>query len=125
MDRKGIIAVALAIIVLVIWQVDNSKRMQQQAREKQKAAEAAEAAKALEPTVPPGTLAENPAAPAPGAATGAAPAAPVEPAAPPQVESVDTPWGDFSFVNIGGGIEHVVLKQHKGEGDAPVTMNRF
>src|SRR4051812_16305676 len=122
MDRKGIIAITLSVIVLVLWQIDNSKRMAQAAREKEKAAELAKAAEPQTPQVPPGTLAESPTA---SPATPGAPTPSAEPPAALQLEPLDTPWGEYTFTNLGGGIQRVRLKQHKAEGDAPVTLNQF
>src|SRR5687768_15660056 len=106
MDRKGIIAVALAIAVLIWWQMDNSRRTAAQLAEKQRAEELAK----LNAPVP------DPAAPVastPGAPATTAPA--VEPAAAEEIEPVSTPAVEYEFTNLGGGIQRAVLKQHQAE----------
>ena len=108
MDRKGITAVALAIAVLVLWQIDNTKRTAALRAEQQKAEELAKL--------------NAPAAPA---ATPAAPGTPVEPAVAEKIETVNTPSVDYSFTNLGGGIQRAVLTTHQAELESNVVMNQF
>ena len=118
MDRKGIVAVTLAIITLVVWQIYYSRAMQK-AAEAQRVATVAAApatteAPAVAPTAPP------PQAPAPAPA-----ALPQTPAVEEKVEQVGTDTLQYSFSNLGGGITKATLLKHKSERDTPVVINTF
>lgn len=113
MDRKGIVAVTLAIITLVVWQVYYSREMQKAAAAQQAAA-AAVAASA--PAV-------APASPAPEQAPVAA--LPPTPAVEEKVEKLSTGVVQYSFTNLGGGIAKATLLKHKSEQNTQISLNEF
>lgn len=130
MDRKGIIAVTLASLVLAVWFYQSSKEAERVNRER-KAAEIEMAAKAKAEAeanppapAPPAATAEN----QPGAAAGtpaASPAVTAPASVPEATEVIDTPSVEFTFTNRGGGIQRARLKNHKAEHGSNVEMNRF
>lgn len=117
MDRKGIITVILSVAVLVLWQIDNTKRTAAARVEKERAEELAKIEAAKTPA---------PAVPAP-AGTPAVPGAPVQAEAPvdEKLEKVSTAAVDYTLTNLGGGIKRAVLRQHLAEHGANVEMNQF
>jgi YidC/Oxa1 family membrane protein insertase len=122
MDRKGIIAVALSIVMLVVWVYYNNIEMKKVAAAKAETeAIAVEKAAKDAASAPP-----SPAAPAPVAAATPAPAAPVtEPAVPEQTELLTSPSVDYTFSNLGGGITRALLKNHEGERGMKMVLNEF
>lgn len=109
MDKKGIIAVALAIIVMVVWQFKF-------------------APKYIPPPVAASPTPGASATPAPSAA--AAPVAPVTKgetvlAAPEQLQKVSSPAVEYDFTNLGGGIARAILLNHMAEAGKNVTLNEF
>lgn len=129
MDRTGKIGVALAIITLVVWQIFYSKEMERTRLAQEQAAAAAVAsgeAVAAAPGAAP-AAAGAPAAPATGSSAAAAPAAVViapssVPKATEVLEGTEAKW---TFTNVGGGIERVVLLNHKAEGGRDLLLNEF
>ncbi|MEY5024772.1 MAG: Membrane protein insertase YidC, partial [Verrucomicrobiota bacterium] len=57
--------------------------------------------------------------------TAPAPAAPAAPGEPKRVEKVVVGGVEWHFTNVGGGLERVVLQNHRGEGDGPIVLNEF
>ena len=130
MDRKGIIGIVIAVIVLFSWTTWNSRQMAAyQAAQKAQQAEAdAKAAAAKAAATPAGTpTAEAPAPGAPATATTPATAANPAPAAPVEEkkETVATPQVAYTFTTNGGGIARAELTGHKSEGESHVELNRF
>ncbi len=130
MDRKGIIAVALAVVGLIFWQTQYSRQMAAYQKAKQ-AYDAAAADKAK--TEHPETAAASTASTPPAAPEGANPE---PPKAPEKVEekiddvlspSPEHPSAQYKFTNLGGGIAQVVLLEGKQPGSAAsdVTLNGF
>ena len=120
MDRKGIIAVALAVLVLLVWQVEFAPKF----------------------TPPPPKPGQTPSgSPAPSAAATAAPAestpaviaAAPSPAAagtaeqnvPEQLTSAAGPAAEYHFTNLGGGISHAELRGYPAESGSSVDLNEF
>ena len=116
MDRKGIIAVTLAILTLIGWTYWNNKQMHQiaAAQAKAKMEEALHA-----PTPPP--------APAPEAAAGkpAPSAPPSEPTQPEKIETLSGSSVEYAFSNLGGGITTATLKTHEAERGTRMVLNEF
>jgi YidC/Oxa1 family membrane protein insertase len=129
MDRKGIIAVALAVLVLLLWQIEFAPKF-------------------TPPTPPPGTTPTPSASPAasgsPASAAGAkapvlentatispAPAAPsavgtpVQPSVPEQLTAAAGPAAQYHFTNLGGGIARAELTQYPAESGSNVDLNQF
>jgi YidC/Oxa1 family membrane protein insertase len=122
MDRKGIIAVSIAVLVLFIWQVEF-------------------APKYMPPTPAPGASpAGSPAgsaAPASAAPTGSAspanPALIAGPAAsatpeqkvPEKLTAVPGPEATYHFTNLGGGIARAELAGYAAESGSSVDLNEF
>jgi YidC/Oxa1 family membrane protein insertase len=135
MDRKGIIAVTLAILTLIGWTYWTSKDMQKiaaaQAAEARAKAEAALKAKALEPEAPPQAAAGKSADAAgkPADASGKPPnggdAPPSEPSEPEKIETLSGPSVDYAFSNLGGGIATATLKTHEAERGTRMVLNEF
>lgn len=124
MDRKGIIAVALAIITLLIWQQHYTDQMRQIAeaeKAKQKATE--EAVKAAETAANPAGTAPTASATTPAA--GATPAVPATPEAPEQTREADAPSAKYFFTSRGGGVRRVILPEHLGQNEQPIELNQF
>jgi YidC/Oxa1 family membrane protein insertase len=116
MDRKGIIAVTLAIITLFAWTFYNQREMEKAATLRRALAAEEEQRKAAEQ--PPAL--ETP-APAP------APVAPptVDPAAAEKLETLAGPTVEFTFTNLGGGIARALLPRHEAERGKPMAINEF
>ena len=112
MDRKGIIAVTLSMIILVWWQFDTQKKTAQYRKAQEEAAALA--------TPPAGTPVGTPAASAPaagGTAAGAQPAPEVRPTesdVPETKETITAASSEYTFTNLGGGIATIKLLEHKG-----------
>ncbi|MEI6872880.1 MAG: membrane protein insertase YidC [Verrucomicrobiota bacterium] len=126
MDRTGKIGIALSIIVLVVWQIFYSKQMEQARLVQEQAAQVA----ALNAPVPSGEgKASSPAQPAASvvATTPAAvpQASPVDVATPKVQEKFKTSEVEWTFSNLGGGVERAELLNHKTEGTRNVFVNEF
>jgi len=122
MDRKGIIAVALSIITLVVWMHFNNVEMKKlaAARAEAEAIAAEQAAKDAPVAVPApaGTT-------APTAAATVTPGPVTDPAIPEQVEVLPSASVDYSFTSLGGGIARVLLKNHEAERGTRMWLNEF
>jgi YidC/Oxa1 family membrane protein insertase len=104
MDKQGKIAVAIAIAVLIGWQVYYTKNYKPPVPAPQAAASPAAQLASASPT----------AAQTPAAADAAKPAEkPAEPSVPEQTQKVSTPQADYIFTNLGGGISRATLHGHK------------
>jgi len=130
MDRTGKIGIALSIVVLVVWQIFYSKQMEQARVAQEHAAQVAAANNPTSPTE--GTAASTPAAaPSAAAAQAVTPAAPVVEIAPsanviPKLqEKIKTKEVEWTFSNLGGGVERAELLNHLAEGDKCVVLNEF
>jgi len=122
MDRKGIIGVAIAIIVLVWWQIDYSRKMQRYADAQR--AEAAAAAAAQENAAPKEGVSPAPTSEASAPPTASVPSAPAAAPATQALEEEKTekiqspaldPLVDYLFTTHGGGIRRAVLLKHVAE----------
>lgn len=118
MDRKGIIAIALAIITLLAWSQYYSRETQKLAEAQRVQKEIAEQKAAAEKAVADQAVAATPAAP--GAPTTATPP-PVE----AQTEKLSTAEVEYSFTSLGGGIAHATLLKHLAEHGSQVELNTF
>ena len=117
MDRKGIISVVLAVLVLLVWQVKFAPKY----------------------LPPPGAATE--ASPSPTAtATAAATGAPVqgtagatvgptalaqEEKAPEKIQEATGPAARYEFTNLGGGIQRAALLSYPAESGSDVWLNEF
>ncbi|MCE9611865.1 MAG: membrane protein insertase YidC [Chthoniobacter sp.] len=117
MDRKGIIAVSLAIAVLIGWTIWNSKEMAKvaaaQAKVKAPAAQGAGEPKPADPATP---------APVPVETTPVAPAVAAE---AEKREEIASPSVKYTFTNLGGGIASAQLQKHEAERGQRMTLNEF
>jgi len=125
MDRKGIIAVTLSIIILVWWQ----HKTQKEVSEWQKAHP--EAAGLVTPAPKSGDSSDGGAGAAASSATAAASpsgtaasptpatveATPAQPAVPEEKQTVTAASAEYTFTNHGGGIADIRLLEHKGATD--------
>jgi len=132
MDRKGIIAVVLAIIVLVFWQINYSRQMGEYAKAKEAAEKVEkEKAKAANPAATPTSAGTTASGATVTAGTPGQP--PAEPHVDQKLEKVPSPSVDYTFTNLGGGIAQAVLLDHiaehgtlqRGDQDTKVTLNEF
>jgi YidC/Oxa1 family membrane protein insertase len=114
MDRKGIIAVTLAILVLVIWQFKFASRFQPPAPPPDQAATASPAPTAAAPEAAPVISA----APAPSAA-------PSGPKVPEQLTDAAGPAARYHFTNLGGGIARAELTGYPAESGSDVDLDPF
>lgn len=108
MDRKSIVAIVLAVLVIG-WAQYQTQQEMKRSREAQAAAAAQEAAKA--PAAPEPSA--KPVAPTPAPVIEAAPAV-TTPAVPKQTLSLQTSVADYEFTNQGGGIASLRLLKHAG-----------
>ena len=136
MDRKGIIAVTLSVVLLFAWQYQNQKNFQetqrlaraQQAEDARKTAEAQKGAAAERKLATP--EATNPATSGSGR-TAPAPTSPpqvvtAEPQMPEKTESVTNRLADYKFTNLGGGIASIKLLNHSGDKPSDrMVLNNF
>src|SRR5690349_11839071 len=114
MDRKGIIAVSLAVITLFAWTFFNQREMDRLAAIKRAAAAEEQLKKAAEQ--PPAIEAPAPAATAP---------APATPAVPEKLETLTGPAVKFTFSNLGGGLARALLLHHEAERGQRMVINEF
>jgi len=119
MDRKGITAVTLALITLVVWMIYNNAEMKKVAAQR---AEVQAAAAAEQAKVDAEAKKNAPAAPAAPVAT---PAAPAEPVVPEKQETLATDSVDYTFTTRGAGIAKALLKKHEAEKGSRMTLNEF
>ena len=118
MDRKGIIAIALAIVTLVGWTIYNQRQIEKARAAHRVAVAEAEKAKPAAPTATPAPAA-MPAAPAIPAVVEAAPA--VE----EKTETLSNGKVDYTFSNLGGGIARALLRTHEAERGQKMVINEF
>ena len=111
MDRKGIIAVSLAIAVLIAWMYRNNQEMSKAAK--------ALPAKVTEVTATTG-VAEDAALVAPVVAESVG-----VPVVAEQKETIKTPLVEYTFSSLGGGISTALLNQFVSEGDHKMILNEF
>jgi len=122
MDRKGIIAVTIAVLVLILWQIEFAPKF-------------------MPPTPPPGQATSgspSPGASIPGASAAPAPATvlsavpspaaaptPAGPKVPEQITDVPGPAATYHFTNLGGGISRTELTGYLAESGSAVDINEF
>ncbi len=115
MDRKGIIAITLAVLGLFAWTFFNNREMERIAAARRAAAAQVEQQKTAE---------EPPAAATPAPAPTAPPPA-VEPGAEEKLETLAGPAVEYTFTNLGGGIAGAALLQHEAERGQRMKINEF
>lgn len=108
MDRKSIVAIVLAVLVIG-WAQYQTQQEMKRSREAQAAAAAEEAAKA--PAAPEPSA--KPVVPTPTPVIEAAPVV-ATPALPKQTLALQTSVADYEFTNQGGGIASLRLLKHAG-----------
>lgn len=126
MDRQGKIAVALAILVLLVWQFYFSHESQKVIDQRKQATTAAEAAakekaasEQMQGVDAPPITADAPVLPT---ATATAPQVPLEPA---KIETISAVSADYSFSNLGGGMTKALLRNHEAERGTKMALNEF
>jgi len=120
MDRKGIIAVALAITVMVVWQIFYAPKL----------VPPPSARPTVAASPAPSLSGASPAAGAvvPAPATGSTGAVPQNGTSAQAAESIHKIANDsveYSFTNLGGGIARAVLLKHDSENGNKVALNEF
>lgn len=127
MDRTGKIGIALSIVVLVVWQVFYSKQMEQALVVQEHAAQVAAANNATSPVE--GKAAPIlPATPPVAVITPSAPVVQIAPSAtaiPKVLEKFKSKEVEWTFSNLGGGVERAELLNHRAEGEKCVVLNEF
>jgi YidC/Oxa1 family membrane protein insertase len=119
MDRKGIIAITLAIVTLFGWTFYNQRQIAKaRAAHAEAVAAEAERAKAAAPLVTPGTTVA-PAVATPPIATDATPA--VE----EKTATLANGRVEYLFSNLGGGIARSKLRTHESERGRKMEINEF
>lgn len=116
MDRKGIIAVTLAVIALFAWTIFNQREMEKVAAAKRAVAAEEQLKKAAETPQNIEALAATPVVNA---------AAPVDPGVPEKLETLTGPAVELTFSNLGGGIARALLLHHEAERGKPMVINEF
>jgi YidC/Oxa1 family membrane protein insertase len=111
MDRTGKIAVAIAIVTLVAWQIYFGRAYHAQPPKPQAAAAVATAA----PSATAEPLASASATPRPAPAQ--------ETSAAENIVKASVPSVEYDFTNLGGGIAKAVLLKHTAEAEKRVTIN--
>ena len=119
MDKKGIIAISLAIVIMVVWQVYFAPKPPPPGS--QPAAKVEESPAPQKLSAPSATPAPAVAAPAEKPKT--APSG--EPQAELKTEAISSQVVDYQFVNLGGGIARATLKEHNGDNGTKVTLNEY
>jgi YidC/Oxa1 family membrane protein insertase len=120
MDRKGIIAVALAIGVLLFWQIKIAPKL---SPPPPAASQATPGASPAPSAVAPGTASQS--APASTVATAFPSATPGESKAPEKVTNAAGPAAKYVFTNLGGGISRAELTGYPAESGSNVALNEF
>jgi YidC/Oxa1 family membrane protein insertase len=119
MDRTAWIVITLCVIGLVAWEWWIAKQTPPRPA-------IVSGSPTPAPSTPPAEASATPVAPsftpAPSTTPAPAPAATVPPSEV-RIEKLRNTDVELALTNAGGGIEKVVLLHHKGEGDAPVTLN--
>ena len=118
MDRKGIIAVSAAILILILWQIEFAPKYAPPTPPPGQAAAGSPAPSASAPAAAPGNTPAITAAPAPSAA-------PAEPKVPEQLLDADGPSARYHFTNLGGGIAKAELTGYPAESASNVDLNQF
>ena len=114
MDRKGIIAVSLAIAVLIAWMYRNNQEMSKAAK--------AMPVKVTEVKAVAG-VAEDTGLVAPVVAESVV--VPGVPVVAEQRETIKTPLVEYTFSSLGGGISTALLNQFVSEGNRKMILNEF
>jgi YidC/Oxa1 family membrane protein insertase len=121
MDRKSIIAVTLAILVMLIWTIEFAPKFTPPIPPPEQAASGSPA-----PSAAPGATAtpQNTAliaAPAPAAM----PAGTPEPKVPEKLTTLSGPEATYHFTNLGGGIAQAELAGYPADSGSSVDLNEF
>jgi hypothetical protein len=128
MDRQGIIGILLAVLGLVSWQIYYTKKRTARSRHSDGGRDCGEeraarcrsrgsckcsrcrtVAAAVDPANPAVTPASTPALET----------------APAQLEKLSTPTAEYTFTNLGGGIQRALLLQHAAENKSKIVLNEF
>src|SRR5256885_11559222 len=112
MDRTSIIAVGLAIVVLVVWEIYFAPKMYRNPAAAQQATPGASPVPGAQPTPSVSVAEATKAAPGPEAA-------PAEKPAEETITKTTSPSAEYHFTNLGGGIARAVLLKHEAEGGRP------
>ena len=122
MDRKGIIAVSIAVLILLIWQIKFAPKFEPPAQTA--AASASPAASASGSAAPEAAAAANP-APASAVASIAGPVGAPEAKVPEKIVTAGGPNARYRFTNLGGGITRAELTGYAAESGSAVNLNEF
>ena len=121
MDRKGIIAISVAVVVLLIWQLEFAPKYMPPA-----AAPGASPAGSPAPSATAGPTAAGPATSANDAGIASpAPSATQEAKVPEKLTAVPGPAATYHFTNLGGGISRAELGGYAAASGSSVTLNEF
>jgi YidC/Oxa1 family membrane protein insertase len=121
MDRKGIIAVTIAVLVLLIWQIKFAPMFMPPAPPPGQTASGSPAPSA---GITPGTAAIPEGAPVVSAVPAPA-ATPAEAKVPEQLTAIAGPAARYHFTNLGGGISRTELTGYAAESGSDVDLNEF
>jgi YidC/Oxa1 family membrane protein insertase len=123
MDRKGIIAVVISVLVLLIWQFEFAPKY---APPVSPTVAAGSPAPGASPGASPGAVAASSAAPsiAPAMSPSASATTPEE-NVPEHITDATGPAAQYHFTNLGGGITRAVLTDYLAESGSHVTLNEF
>ena len=137
MDRKGIIAVAICILVLLVWQIKIAPKLAPVPPAAAQATPGASPGGATSPAPSAGTAgaASQPlpatigatatASPSTAGAAGAAAAPGAEPKIPETLTNAAGPAALYFFTNLGGGITRADLTGYPAESGSNVSLNEF
>ncbi len=112
MDKKGIIAISLSILVMVVWQIKFAPKPLPPAAQQATSAASPVQSESAPPAITSQTV------PSP------TPAAEAQPAVAEATQEVTAPSVAYTFTNLGGGIARVELLKHKAERGENVVLNR-
>jgi YidC/Oxa1 family membrane protein insertase len=118
MDKKGIIAIAVSLVVLFAWTIFSSRESQRMAAQRQQQQAEAARKKAEDAAAAPPAIEAPAPAPAP-------PPPVVQPATPEQLSTVTTPSVEYAFTNLGGGVVRAGLRKHAAERGLRMYLNEF
>jgi YidC/Oxa1 family membrane protein insertase len=135
MDRKGIIGVTIAMLVLLVWQIEFAPKFMPPPPTAAQAAAAASAAPAASATT---TVSSAPVGLSPTGVTTPAPGTPGAPSSvdwpfaafntpqgPEQITRVSESAVDYQFTNLGGGIARAQLNYYPAESGSNVGINGY
>ena len=125
MDRKGIFAVALAILVLLLWEFEIAPKLTPPLPQQPPPGPAASGSPAPSAAASAAAPGNTGAVIAAASATAAPISAPAGAKVPEQFTNAAGPAAEYHFTNLGGGISRAELTGYPAESGSSVELNQF